>query len=407
MFMKKFNNFGCLLKFVYKNFVLSCYHFVMKMLKDYEKELSKCSKCGQCQVACPVYKLTKNDCTVSRGKFIMLHGVTQGELKLTKNINKYLDMCLKCGKCSDFCPAGIDALEIITCAKQEYMKTTIISKIINFFQSKLVFSNFIKIGKLIFRHSEQGILRNKTLGMTECEESPYITKENCLSVMYFKGCVNKVLPDTDKYLKKIFEKSDIEIIAPDFDCCGLPFLSEGNMDRFEQSAKTNIENLNTSYDYLVTDCASCESTLLSYKKYFDCNITSEKLLNWGDIIALKDLKFEFKHPVKVTFHKPCHLKNDSFFEKIIKNCTNVEYIKMDNYDECCGFAGSFALKNRGLSKELSKNKAINIRNTDADYVITSCPACILGLKQGLFLTGNKKTKVVSLLEFLALPERIY
>ena len=391
MFRVKFNNFNYLLKFVYKNFVLSCYHLVMKTLKDYGKELSRCSKCGQCQVACPIYKLTQNDCTVSRGKFIMLHGVTQGELKLTKNINKYLDMCLKCGKCSDFCPAGIDALEIITCAKHEYMKTTLLGKFINFFHSRLVFSNIIKIGKLFFNH--HSALKSNA--------------KNGLSVMYFKGCVNQILPNTDKYLKKIFEKSDIKIITSDFDCCGLPFLSEGNMERFEQSAKTNIKNLNISYDYLVTDCASCESTLLSYKKYFDCNITSEKLLNWGDIIALKDLKIENEKPIKVTFHKPCHLKNDAFFEKIISNCTNVEYIKMNDYDECCGFAGSFALKNRQLSNEISKNKAINIQNTNSDYVITSCPACILGLKQGLFLTGNKKTKVLSLLEFLSIADKIY
>ncbi len=92
------------------------------------------------------------------------------------------------------------------------------------------------------------------------------------------------------------------------------------MKRFEQAAKINIEKLNADYDYLVTDCASCESTLLSYGKYFECNITLKKTLNWGDIIALKGLKFEFKKPVKVTFHKPCHLKSDAFFEKIISNC---------------------------------------------------------------------------------------
>lgn len=363
----------------------------MKTLKDYEKELSKCSKCGQCQIACPVYKLTKNDCSVSRGKFLMLHGVTQGELKLTKNIDKYLDMCLKCGKCTEFCPAGIDALEIINCAKHEYMKNTVLGKFINFFQSRFVFSNIIKIMSGIF---------NLPLPLKNATES-------ALSIMYFKGCVNQISPNTDKYLNKIFNGSDIEIISPDFDCCGLPFLSEGNMERFEQSVKTNIEKLNADYDYLVTDCASCESTLLYYKKYFDCNITTEKLLNWGDIIALKGLKFEFKKPVKVTFHKPCHLKSDAFFEKIISNCENVEYVKMEDYDECCGFAGSFAFKNRGLSKEISKNKALNIQNTNADYVITSCPACILGLKQGLNLIKNKKTKIVSLLEFLAMAEKIY
>ncbi len=378
----------------------------MKTLKDYEKELSKCSKCGQCQIACPIYKLTKNDCTVSRGKFLMLHGVTQKELKLSQNINKYLDMCLKCGKCKDFCPAGIDALEIINCAKYEYMKNTVLSKLINFFQSRFVFSNILKIGKLIFHHSKQDIIRTKALRMTECEESPDNAKQNCLSVIYFKGCVNQIFPNTDKYLSKIFKNSGIKILSPDFDCCGLPFLSEGNMKRFEQAAKINIEKLNADYDYLVTDCASCESTLLSYGKYFECNITLKKTLNWGDIIALKGLKFEFKKPVKVTFHKPCHLKSDAFFEKIISNCTNITYVKMDDYDECCGFAGSFALKNRGLSKEISKNKALNIQNTDADYVITSCPACILGLKQGLQLIKNKKTKVVSLLEFLAMAEKI-
>lgn len=365
----------------------------MKTLKDYEKELSKCSKCGQCQVACPVYKLTKNDCCVSRGKFVMLHGVTQGELKLSKNINKYLDLCLKCGKCNEYCPAGIDALEIINCAKHEYMKNTLIDKFIKFFQSRLLFSNVIKAGKLIFRHFERS------------EESSDNAKENCLSVMYFKGCVNQIFPNTDKYINKIFKNSDLKIISPDFDCCGLPFLSEGNSERFEQCAKTNIEKLNTNYDYIVTDCASCESTLLSYYKYFDCKIFSEKLLNWGDIISLKGLKFRFKSPVKVTFHKPCHLKNDAFFEKIISNCLNVEYVKMNDYDECCGFAGSFALKNRQLSKEISKNKALNIQDTNADYVITSCPACILGLKQGLKLIKNKKTKVVSLLEFLAMAEK--
>ena len=390
MFLEKFNDFYCLLKIVYN----SCYYFIMKTLKDYEKELSKCSKCGQCQTACPVFKLTKNDCTVSRGKFLMLHGVTQGELKLSQNINKYLDMCLKCGKCSDFCPAGIDALEIITCAKHEYMKNTVLGKIINFLQSRLVFSNMIKMMARIFNpHPTTPHLK--------------MERESTLSVMYFKGCVNKILPNTDKHLGKIFKDSDIEIISPDFDCCGLPFLSEGNLERFEQSAKANIEKLNANYDYIVTDCASCESTLLSYNRYFDCNITAETLLNWGDIIALKGLKFEFKKPVKVTFHKPCHLKSDTFFEKIISNCTNAEYVKMTDYDECCGFAGSFALKNRELSKEISKNKAINIQNTDADYVITSCPACILGLKQGLKLIKNKKTKVVSLLEFLSKAERIY
>ena len=152
-------------------------------------------------------------------------------------------------------------------------------------------------------------------------------------------------------------------------------------------------------DYLITDCASCESTIKSYSKYLpDADLTNLKSINWGDLIAEENIKFKFKKPLKVTFHKPCHLENDEFFEKIIQNCENVEYVKMDDYDSCCGLAGSFGVKNCKLSQALIKQKTANILKTGADVVVTTCPSCIAGLKLGLL---GRKIKVVSLLEFLA------
>lgn len=359
----------------------------MKYLKDFESDLNKCSKCGLCESVCPLFKLNPNDCVASKGKFIMLHGVTKGDLTLSKNINKYIDMCLKCGKCKIFCPSGIDICQILATAKYEYMKNTLWGKFINFLESKYVFGLFLQLGALV--------------------SAPFRPKKShkkpVQKVVYFKGCVNKICPQTDNYLNKIFKNIPFEIIEPDFDCCGIPFLSEGNMERFIQAAEHNLKLLGIDYDYLVTDCASCESTLHDYPKILDCGENVLNVVNWGELIADKGLKFRFKKPVKVTFHKPCHLADDSFFEQILANCENVEYIKMENYDDCCGFSGSFALKNRKLSMELSKQKAKNIVQTGADYVITTCPACVLGLKQGLFLTGGK-TKIVSLLEFLAKAE---
>ena len=120
----------------------------MKKLEDFADEINKCSKCGMCQAACPLYKLTGNDCAVSRGKFVMLDGVLKGDLKLNKNIEKYLDMCLKCGKCKDFCPSDIDVCEILNTAKYECTKETLHGKIIKFLQSRLVFGNLIKWGKV-------------------------------------------------------------------------------------------------------------------------------------------------------------------------------------------------------------------------------------------------------------------
>ncbi len=367
----------------------------MHKLEDFKDEISKCSKCGLCQSVCPIYKLTGNDCAVSRGKFVMLDGVLKGDLKLNKNINKYLDLCLKCDKCSNFCPSAIDVCKIFEVAKYEYERNTFWGKIVFFLESKYVFGNLLKfVQKITNLHP----LRQTKHLLTNCasDKDTGARENKTEKLLYFKGCVNTIFPQTDKFLHKLFDNSNIEIIEKDFDCCGLPFLSSGNLERYEEVKAHNLSLMNCEYDYILTDCASCESTL---KKYFRSAQNDIKFINLGELVARQNIKFKFKKPIKVTFHKPCHLENDDFWLKIIENCENVEYVKMNDYDECCGLSGEFALKNHKISLALAKQKAKNIVETEADYVVTTCPACVLGLKQGLF--GIKKApKVLSLSEFL-------
>ena len=105
----------------------------MKQLIEFKEEIHKCSKCGLCQAECPIYKVTGNDCTVSRGLFMMLYGVLKGELKMSKVINQYLELCLKCGACAKSCPSGVSAVDIIVAAKAEYFRLHPTEKFITFF----------------------------------------------------------------------------------------------------------------------------------------------------------------------------------------------------------------------------------------------------------------------------------
>ena len=100
------------------------------------------------------------------------------------------------------------------------------------------------------------------------------------------------------------------------------------------------------------------------------------------------------------FGKEVPGKHLSLVQELLFYCINFLPIsKMNDYDECCGLSGEFALKNHKISLALAKQKAKNIVETGVDYVVTTCPACVLGLKQGLF--GIKKApKVLSLSEFL-------
>lgn len=359
----------------------------MKRFSDFKDDINKCSKCGLCQSVCPVFKETQNECAVSKGKFVMLEGVLKGDLKLSKTVNKYLDMCLKCGKCKDFCPSNIDVCKIFESAKYEYAKNTFLGRLVFFLQSEFVFGNFLKLfNNLKFNNSKLHTSHS--------------------TLLYFRGCAGKIFTDTEKILKNL---SGVQVIEQDFDCCGIPFLSSGNIERYERAKKRNMELIEKSeFDYILTDCASCESTLRDY--FEDCE-NYVKFISLGELLIEQGVKFRADKSLRVTFHKPCHLKNTDFIKPLFENMENVEYLECKGFDECCGFSGEFALKNRKLSKSISLKKAKNIMETffanttsaqqtkGQNIVITTCPACILGLKQGLKGFKNPP-KVMSLSEFI-------
>ena len=348
----------------------------MKKLKDFEKEINKCSKCGLCQSSCPVYHATGNECAVSKGKFVMLSGVLKGDLKLSDKINSYLDLCLNCDKCSKFCPAGINVCEILQTAKYEYI-------------SDKKFFKFIKL----FHHALE-----KFINLANRISEPFRVKslQSKRAILYFKGCANKIYPHTENSLKKLLNKAGIQLIDAGFSCCGLPFFSSGDLEKFEEVKARNTELINASTsEFILTDCASCESTLKGY------GTINKKFINAETLIAELGLKFKFKKKQKITFHRPCHIENTNFLEKILQACENVEFIETP--ESCCGLAGEFIFKKPRIAAMLMKKRASEIKNSGADIVLTSCPACVIGLKTALF---GSNIKVMNIIDFLANAELI-
>lgn len=343
----------------------------MKKLKDFEKEISKCSKCGLCQKVCPIFEITSNECAVSKGKFVMLSGVLKGDLELSDKINSYLDQCLKCGKCSNFCPAGINVCEILQTAKYEYLSKRA--------RKPLLTKDFLDGALKISENLTEPFRKTSAGGEAEKE------------ILYFKGCVNKIYPSGENALKSILNKAGVKLLDADFSCCGLPFFSSGNLEEFEKIKEKNTRLINENLSkYILTDCASCESTLKSYGTIEKEFITAEKL-----ILDL-NLSFELPKVQKIAFHKPCHAGSADDALTLLKRCKNLELVKIP--ESCCGLAGEFALKNPKLSAQLGAKRAREIKASGAEIVLTTCPACVIGLKKALLGT---KIKVYNLIEFLA------
>ncbi len=397
----------------------------MKEFLNYEDEIYKCSRCGLCQTVCPVYKATLNECALSRGKFNILNGIIKGELKFSDRVKKYLDLCTGCNACKEFCPSGIDARKIFIAAKNEYYKNqkqTLLQKFLNsyvLFKTLLIclgiiafifrcfgISQIIKFSeKFLLKFGWFGkklLLLNLLVMHKYNAKNIYSPKINGQKALYFDGCFNKYINnDTKNAVKNILNQCDISVVDSKFECCAISYFHDGNIDEFKKLIEQNLKEFDESCDYIITDCASCNAVLKQYKDFNESQkalMFSNKVISAVDLI--KNIQFESTKTLNVALHKPCHDNSD--FINIVKNIKGINFIEIENYDKCCGFSGKFALQNPKISQEISRQKIKNYLNKNIDYIITTCPACLLGLNQGLTeIDEPDKPEAINLFVFLA------
>ena len=126
-------------------------------LDSFKEDIYKCSGCGQCQSVCPIYKILKSECAVSRGKFNLLNAIVNRDIPLSKKTEDIIDLCLNCSACKEFCPANIDAQKIINSAKIDLFNQNICSfskKIVPYFSAHPIFLKILRILVELYRKSK-------------------------------------------------------------------------------------------------------------------------------------------------------------------------------------------------------------------------------------------------------------
>jgi glycolate oxidase iron-sulfur subunit len=225
-------------------------------------------------------------------------------------------------------------------------------------------------------------------------------------VAFFVGClIDKAFPNIAHSVVDVLKHFNAKIFIPsDQGCCGIPAIASGDLDTFETLVRLHVELFSQeNYDYLVTACATCSSTIIklwpALLKHAD-----KQLLNKIEMIAQKTVdiswllekRFDIFSAIstnteeakkeKTTYHDPCHLKKSlGVFKEprqvILASGNNL--VEMDQSDTCCGMGGSFNLAHYDISSRIGRQKAQNIIDTKCSTVATSCPACMMQISDML------------------------
>jgi Fe-S oxidoreductase len=252
-------------------------------------------------------------------------------------------------------------------------------------------------------------------GVGASEDAPkgHRTGPHIQTVAYFHGCAANYLMDGvgDAVIRSL-QKIGVGVILPRQKCSGTPIQTYGLSNRVEACARFNVHSL-LRYKTIVTGCASCTLMLKDYPAIFTERGERDKAVELAsrvmhitefltknvDLTILKGSSHMFKEQV-VTYHSSCHLRAAGVTHEpreLLKLIPGVRFVEMQDSDRCAGGAGTFIVKNYGLSCQIFERKRRAIMATGADIVATSCPACMVQLNNGL--RGKVKVKhVAELLE---------
>ncbi|PPK93462.1 L-lactate dehydrogenase complex protein LldE [Kineococcus xinjiangensis] len=124
-----------------------------------------------------------------------------------------------------------------------------------------------------------------------------------------------------------------------------------------------------------------------------------------DVLGVTDVGAYFPH--RVTYHPTCHsLRMLRVGDKPLELLRNVRGLRLEELPEaesCCGFGGTFALKNADTSTAMLADKLSNVARTGAEICAASDSSCLLHIGGGLSRM-RVGTRTVHLAEILAATE---
>lgn len=400
--------------------------------KQLQQEILKCNRCGTCQDVCPTFKVTGDENDVARSRVRLARMVVEGKYAwgAETDLTDHLKSCLLCKACVTVCPSNVPTDEIMIQARAE-TNTVKGLPLFNRLAYRGVFSNnrrLVALGKLIRFYQKSGarwVIKNsgllKLLGeMGKAEDLlPGIPQKTLRAMLpeilspprdakhkvaYYPGCaINVFYSQIGRASIEVLQKNQCQVQVFDSVCCGGPHQSGGDYQEAKRLARENIDSVGLgNVEAIITDCATCGSILKEYSQLLEddpdyrekAKAFSEKVKDINEfLLEINYIRNMGSVSGIATYHDPCHLKRGQKISQapreIIRSIPGLEFQELKEADMCCGGAGSYGALHPEMSRKILDRKMNNFKETEADILITSCPACAMQLEYGIRRHGLK------------------
>ncbi|MBN9621385.1 MAG: (Fe-S)-binding protein [Actinobacteria bacterium] len=121
-----------------------------------------------------------------------------------------------------------------------------------------------------------------------------------------------------------------------------------------------------------------------------------------DVLGTVDVGAVFPH--RVTFHPTCHslrlLRVGDRPVRLLQAVRDIDLVELPQAEECCGFGGTFAVKNADTSTAMLSDKIQHVRETGAEVVVAADNSCLMQIG-GALARQRAGVRTMHLAEVLA------
>ena len=241
------------------------------------------------------------------------------------------------------------------------------------------------------------------------------------TVALFATCINDTMfPGTPIAVVKALERLGCKVVFPkEQTCCGQMLTNTGYFKEAVPSVKSYVRAFE-DYDYVVGPSGSCigavrhqHPMLAEHAGDKGLKAASEALVKRTydftefvvDVLGLTDVGAYFPH--RVTYHPTCHSVRIAHVGdrpyQLLNAVRGIDLVPLPDSDQCCGFGGTFCVKNSDVSVAMGADKARNVMSTGAEYLVTGDNACLMHIG-GIMHRMNMGVKTIHLAEILAHTE---
>ncbi|MBA9087168.1 glycolate oxidase iron-sulfur subunit [Fontibacillus solani] len=403
---------------------------------DYD-QLTNCMRCGFCLPACPTFRETGMEPASPRGRIALMKAAVDGIMVPDQQFEDQMNLCLGCRACEPACPADVKYGQLIEQTREaieEHATHSLPIKVVRKTVFKKVFPKRSKLkllgGTLAF-YQKSGLQKvahstgamklfpkhlaeiesimpsSSSKGVVDRLGTFYPAKGEAIAkVGMFRGCIMDVMfADTNVNTVELLSAAGFDVYIPESQvCCGALYAHSGEMNDARQLAAVNIDTFKQlGVDYVVSNAGGCGALLVEYDHLMQDDEKYRESAKWFasrviDVSALivekgRVPKFAQQESspqaerIKVTYQDSCHLRNvmkgSSAPRTLMKQVANTDYIEMVESDRCCGSAGIYNIVQPEMAGSILEHKMEHANNTQASYMLTSNPGCLLQMKVGI------------------------